>query len=303
MTLANQKADSINAKTILSAIKEGADTWFGLRYNMNLYRGCQHGCIYCDSRSACYRMDALDHIYVKENALALLEKELASKRNKGTIGFGSMNDPYMPLESNYELTRGALKLIWDFRFPIHIITKSDLVVRDIDLIKKISRIYAAVSFTITTFDDELSSILEPYAPVTSKRFQAMKALSDAGIYTGLTLMPILPYINDSPDNIRNILVAAKANGAQYVVGSMGLTLREGSRDYYYKQLDVHFPGLKARYESEYKLNYNVMPKHHKALYKVFYETCKALDLPTKMTFYKASDPSDSYEQMTFDLNL
>ena len=163
MTLANQKADSINAKTILSAIKEGADTWFGLRYNMNLYRGCQHGCIYCDSRSACYRMDALDHIYAKENALALLEKELASKRNKGTIGFGSMNDPYMPLESNYELTRGALKLIRDFRFPIHIITKSDLVVRDIDLIKKISSVYAAVSFTITTFDDELSSILEPYA--------------------------------------------------------------------------------------------------------------------------------------------
>ncbi len=301
MTLENQKADIINAKTMLSSIKEGTDTWFGLRYNMNLYRGCQHGCIYCDSRSACYRMDALDHIYVKGNAIELLERELAGKRNKGTIGFGSMNDPYMPIEAQYELTRSALKRMVDFRFPVHIITKSDLVVRDLDLLQKINEVYAAVSFTITTYDDALSSILEPFAPVSSKRFEAMKKLSDAGIYTGLTLMPILPYINDSPENIKNILVAAKENGAKYVIGSLGLTLREGSRDYYYKKLDELFPGLKAQYEREFKLNYSVIPKHHKMLYKVFFETCAELNLPTKMTFYQSNDPSSKFEQLSFDI--
>ena len=301
--LENQTADLIQSKSILSSIKEGTDTWFGLRYNMNLYRGCQHGCIYCDSRSACYRMDALDHIYVKENALELLEKELAGKRNKGTIGFGSMNDPYMPLEARYKRTRGALEIISAYRFPIHIITKSDMVVRDIDLIKKISGVYAAVSFTITTFDDELTSVLEPYAPVSSKRFEAMKKLSDAGIYTGVTLMPILPYINDNPENIRQILITAKANGAKYVIGALGLTLREGSREYYYKKLETHFPGLKSKYERRYKLNYNIRPKQHKMLYKVFYETCAELGLATKMTFYSSKDTSDQYEQLTFNLDL
>src|SRR5204862_216106 len=158
-------------KTILSSIKPGADTWFGLRYNMNLYRGCQHGCIYCDSRSDCYKLGDLSDIRIKENALQLLEKELKGKRERGTIGFGSMNDPYMPIEKETELTHNALKIVNRYRFPVHIITKSNLVTRDIDLLKETGKVYAAISITITTVDDKLSKIIEPGAPTSSQRFE------------------------------------------------------------------------------------------------------------------------------------
>ncbi|HEY4788958.1 MAG TPA: radical SAM protein, partial [Bacteroidales bacterium] len=191
----------IEAKTILAHVKQGPDNIFGLKYNMNLYRGCQHGCIYCDSRSKCYQLGELSDIRIKENALLLLEKELKSKRERGTIGFGSMNDSYMPIEKTEELTRKTLQLALRYRFPIHIITKSNLVVRDIDILKEISKIYAAISFTITTADDRLSKLIEPNAPVSSLRFDAIRTLSEAGIYTGITLMPVLPFITDEQDNL------------------------------------------------------------------------------------------------------
>ncbi|MEA3446132.1 MAG: radical SAM protein [Bacteroidota bacterium] len=186
---------NITAKGILSALKNGPDPWFGISYNMNLYRGCQHQCIYCDSRSECYQIENFADILIKENAIELLAKALRNKRKKGTIGTGSMNDPYMPIEEKTYLTQQALKTIRHFRFPVHILTKSDLVLRDADIIKEISRVYAAVSFTITTADDNLSRITEPGAPESSKRFTAIKELSAKGIYTGIMLMPVLPFIS------------------------------------------------------------------------------------------------------------
>jgi DNA repair photolyase len=157
---------------MLSHVKQ-PDTWFGLKYNMNLYRGCQHQCIYCDSRSECYQIENFSDILYKENAIELLENELARKRVKGTIGTGSMNDPYMPVEKKLKLTRRALELIARFRFPVHIITKSDLVLRDLDLLQRINEVYTAVSFTITTADDQLAKKLEPGASPPSARFRAM----------------------------------------------------------------------------------------------------------------------------------
>ena len=242
---------TITAKTILSSVKPGIDSWFGLRYNMNLYRGCQHGCIYCDSRSNCYQLGDLSDIRIKENALLLLEKELKSKRERGTIGFGSMNDPYMPVEKSEELTRRALQLVRRYRFPVHIITKSNLVVRDIDLLKEIGRIYAAISLTITTTDDNLSKLIEPNSPISSQRFEALRQLSEAGIYAGITLMPVLPFITDEQENLLDIVYKAKENGAKYILASVGMTLREGQREYYYEQLDKHFPGLKEKYSQTY----------------------------------------------------
>lgn len=291
----------IETKSILSDLKKDADTWFGLRYSMNLYRGCQHGCIYCDSRSACYRMDRLDRIYVKENALEVLERTLASKRVKDTIGFGSMNDPYMPLERQYQMTRRALEIIANYRFPVHVITKSDLVIRDIDLLQRISGVYAAVSVTITTFDDVLCKKLEPFAPVTSKRFEAIRRLSEAGIYCGVTLMPVLPFLNDNEENIVSILEEAAACGAQYVVGYMGMTLREGSREYYYDKLDQLFPGLSDKYRQTFGQKYGINSPDYKQLFTVFYDTCKRLNLQTKMDFYRPKDPSMDYEQLKFDV--
>lgn len=271
----------INAKTILSKLRS-VDSLFGISYNMNLYRGCQHGCIYCDTRSECYGVGDISRISLKQNAIELLRKELRSKINKkGTIGTGSMNDPYMPVEKETGVVRKALQVLADYRFPVHIITKSDLVVRDMDILRDISQTYAAVSVTITTFDDELAARLEPNAPPPSKRFEAIENLATAGIYTGITLMPLLPFINDTPDNVRNILRRAKDCGVSYVIPMFGLTLRKGSRDYYYKALNEQFPGLKGRYEQSYGEQYECTSPVSRQLWEIFKEE----KIPGKMKFY------------------
>jgi DNA repair photolyase len=281
---------TIYAKTILSTVKPGTDNWFGLRYNLNLYRGCQHGCIYCDSRSKCYGIKNFSDIEVKGNALALLEKEISSKREKGTIGFGSMNDPYMPLEKELEFSRQALKIISRHHFPVHLITKSNLVTRDIDLLKEISALYTAVSITITTVDDTLSKQIEPGAPASSERFTAIKTLSKAGIYCGVLLIPVLPYISDQPRNIKEMVCRAKESGAQYMLGAMGMTLREGQREYYYQQLDKKFPGLKNSYMRLYGQQYSCNAPNHDMLRQVFNDTCHSVSMPQQMEFYKPQKP-------------
>jgi len=238
----------IEAKVLLSHVKQ-PDSWFGLKYNMNLYRGCQHRCIYCDSRSECYGLDNFDEeILVKRNALGLLRKELASKRVKGTIGTGSMNDPYMPVETDLKLTGPALDIIAEFRFPVHVMTKSDLVLRDLDALRQINQVYAAVTFTITTADDRLGKVLEPGAPLVSDRFRAMQALANEGIRTGVAMMPLLPYIEDNEENIHRIVKQAQAHGASYIIPHFGMSLRDRQRAYYYDKLDQLFPGLRQKYE-------------------------------------------------------
>lgn len=242
-------AKPIKAKTIVSTVKQ--DSWFGLKYNMNLYRGCQHDCIYCDSRSSCYGIEDFEEIQYKENALALLDKELKGKRVKGTIGTGSMHDPYMPIEKDLQLTRSALEIIKKHGFPVHVLTKSTLVLRDIDLLKEISREYAAVSITITSADDKLAKLIEPNAPKSSERFAAIKELAQNDIYTGILLMPILPFINDTEDNIKELVKKAKEADAKYILPWMGVTLRDRQKAYYFKQLDKNFPGLREVYLKQY----------------------------------------------------
>jgi DNA repair photolyase len=283
-------ARTIEAKSILSHVKQGQGNIFGLKYNMNLYRGCQHGCIYCDSRSKCYQLGDLSDIRIKENALQILEKELKSKRVKGTIGFGSMNDPYMPIEKDMELTRNALQLASRYKFPIHIITKSDLVIRDIDILKEIKKTYAAISLTITTSDDELSKRIEPGAPISSRRFNAMKQLSDAGIYTGIMLMPVLPFITDTKENIAAIVRKGKENGAGYILSFMGMTLREGQREYYYNKLDAYFPGLKENYIAAFGNQYACSSANYKELEFFFSTFCNSCSIPTRMNFFDQKVP-------------
>ncbi len=281
----------IQAKTILSSLKAGTDTWFGLRYNMNLYRGCQHGCIYCDSRSKCYGIKNFSEIEVKENALELLEKELRSKRDKGTIGFGSMNDPYMPVEKELQLSRKALELIKKYRFPVHLITKSTLVLRDMDILKEISTTYAAVSITITTANDALSKKIEPGAPCSSERFEAVKTLNQNGIYCGILLMPVLPYLTDQPENIEEIVIRGKEAGAKYILAAMGMTLREGQREYYYKQLDLRFPGLAENYKVRYGHDYSCNAPNHSKLWQTFDSKCRENAMPQHMEFYQPIKPT------------
>ncbi len=283
----------IKAKSILSSLRSKGFDPFGISYNMNIYRGCQHQCIYCDSRSNCYQIDNFADILIKENAIELLKQELPSKRKKQTIGTGSMNDPYMPIEEELGLTRQALELIYRYQFPVHIMTKSNMVVRDIDILRDISKVYAAVSFTITTNDDDLSRKIEPGAPPSSERFEAMKILSAAGIYTGIIISPVLPWITDSVENITELLYHAQQVGAKYALMWPGLTQRHGQREWLYDKLDKHFPGLKEKYIDRFGNTYECDSPNAEEINKSYYHICSKLRLATQMNFYKPVDPQIS----------
>ncbi|MCJ7716856.1 MAG: radical SAM protein [Anaerolineales bacterium] len=291
-------ATEITVKTILNHVKQ-PDPWFGLKYNMNLYRGCQHQCIYCDSRSTCYRLGNLADIRVKVNALELLADALPRKRVVGTIGFGSMNDPYMPVEKEYRLTRGALEIIQQQQFPVHIMTKSDLVLRDLDLLENINSIYGAVSFTITTADDELAKKLEPGAPLPSIRFRAMRILARSGILTGVTMMPILPFLEDDPDNIRQIVRKTRDQGGTYIIPAFGMTLRPGSRDFYYQKLDKHFPGLKEKYIKAFGENYQCSVPNWRQLNGIFQEEINQAGIVSKIPVFEPQIAKGKSNQMSF----
>ena len=263
----------VKAKTILSKVKYG-DSWYGVDYNMNLYRGCPHGCIYCDSRSNCYHIDNFDVPKLKENALLILENELSKKRDHGVVGIGSMSDTYNPLELKYEQTRKALKLLSKYNFGVSIDTKSDLILRDLDLLKEInSKNNVIIKFTITTPNDDLSKIIEPNVCISSKRFEAIKELSDNGIFTGIMMNPVLPFITDNIEDIKLLVKKAYESGAKFIQTYMGMTLRENQRDYYYEMLDKHFKGLREKYIKYYGERYNCAIPNYKELYKVFTNEC------------------------------
>ena len=222
-----------------------------------------HFCIYCDSRSACYQIEDFDReVLVKVNAIDLLRKELPSKRVKGTVGTGAMSDPYMPLEADLNLTRQALEVLAQFRYPVHITTKSDLVLKDLDLLCQINQVRALVCFTITTADDELGKKVEPYAPLVSRRFEAARVLAAHGIQVGITMMPILPFIEDSEENIAQIVTRAHECGVTYILPWFGMSIRTGQREYFYGQLEVLFPGLRERYERQFGDQYGCQSRMH-----------------------------------------
>lgn len=245
---------------------------------MNLYRGCTHGCIYCDSRSTCYQIDHdFEDIEVKENAIELLENTLKRKRNKAMIGTGSMTDPYMPLEKQFRLTRQALEVIDKYGFGATVITKSSAVLDDLDLYKRINqKTKAVVQMTLTTYDEKLCKVLEPNVSTTKERFEALKILRDNNIPTVVWLTPILPFINDNLDNLKGILkycIEAQVKGI--ICFGMGVTLREGDREYFYENLDKSFPGLKDKYIQNYGNAYNCPSENEAELMDYFHETCQS----------------------------
>jgi DNA repair photolyase len=276
----------IQAKVLLSHVKQ-PDTWFGLKYNLNLYRGCQHHCIYCDSRSECYQIEDFDgEVLVKANAIDLLRRELARKRVKGTIGLGSMNDCYMPIERELNLTGQALELIAQFGFTVHVMTKSNLVLRDLDTLCAINERYATVSFTITTAADALGKKLEPGAALVSDRFRAMRAIADRGIQTGISFMPVLPFIEDTEENVAAIVEMAHEHGASYIIPSFGMTMRDRQRAYYYSKLDELFPGLRDKYERAYGDRYHCPVPNADRLAKVFHDLCRRYGISPRMMPYE-----------------
>ncbi len=263
----------IKAKTMLTKVKDGSE-WYGVNYNINLYRGCSHKCIYCDSRSNCYHIENFDLVKGKENALQILEQELSRKREKGVVGIGSMSDTYNPLEIKYEQTRSALKLFSKYGYGVSIDTKSDLILRDIDLLKKINaKNDVIVKFTITTSNDDLSKIIEPNVCASSNRFKAISELSKNGIFAGIMLNPILPFITDKEEDIKELVRLASQYGARFIHTYMGMTLRDNQRDYYFEVLDRNFKGLKQKYIEYYGNKYYCTVPNHKYLYKIFTDEC------------------------------
>lgn len=255
----------VNDKGILSA-KNG----------MNIYRGCLHGCIYCDSRSLCYQMNhKFEDIEVKANAVGLLENTLRRKRNKCMIGTGAMSDPYMPIEEKLGNMRKCLEVIERYGFGVTMITKSTKVLRDLDLLKKINeKSKCVVQMTLTTYDEDLCRIVEPNVETTYERFRALEILRDNGIPTVVWLCPILPFINDTEENIRGILdycVRAKVKGI--INFDMGVTLRDGNREYFYKKLDEHFPGLKEKYIRMYGNSYQLSSPNIRQLNMIYKSEC------------------------------
>lgn len=284
----------VDAKGILSA-----------QNGMNLYRGCTHGCIYCDSRSRCYQINhAFEDIEVKQNAPLLLERALCSKRKKCMIGTGAMCDPYMHCEEELGLTRRCLELIDQYGFGLAIQTKSDRILRDLDLLKSIHRqSKCVVQMTLTTYDEDLCKILEPNVCTTKRRFEVLQIMQESGIPTVVWLDPILPFINDTRENIEGILdYCIRAGVYGIVVFSMGLTLREGNREYFYACLDKHFPGMRKKYHQRYGYAYEVNSDRNEELMSLLRERCGEAGIecrPEKVFAYLRTFPEEKgYEQLS-----
>lgn len=274
--------EKIKTKTIMTKSDQG-NKWFGIDYHMNLYKGCSYGCIYCNSRCESYHIENFDQVRTKENALEILEEELKSKGLKGVVSFGTLSDPYNLEEEKLELTRNALKLIEKYGFGVSIDTKSDLILRDIDLLKSISEKNSVIiKFSVTTADDALAKKIEPKVVSPTRRFAAVKELINEGIYTGILLHPVLPFLTDNEENITEIIKKGKEVGTKFIYTKMGMTLRTNQRDYYYAALDQLYPGLKEDYIAVYGTRHICNTLQYRHLMELFLNKCSEAHILTDM---------------------
>lgn len=295
------KMQYIPAKTIVTRTK--STQWFGASYNMNIYRGCCHGCIYCDSRSSCYGIQTFDQVGIKDNALEIIRNDLRRKIRPGIVSTGSMSDPYNPFEKELELTRHAMELLAAYGFGTAIATKSELILRDIPILQEISEQSPAVcKITITTCDDSLSKKIEPGVPVSSRRFEVVEELSRAGLFTGILLMPVLPFLEDTEANILGIVARAAKAGAKFIYPAFGMTLRQNQREYYLDKLEEIFPGkgLAAQYRKHFGMAYECASPLAGKLWKTFSAACNKEGILCRMPdIIKASHLGYEEEQLRF----
>ena len=292
----NQIIDFVYTKTIVQPIK-GNYEWFGTTYNMNIYRGCNQGCIYCDSRSSCYQVKNFDTVRTKKDAPLIVEQELSSKRKKGIVGLGSMSDPYNVYERDLNYTRESLRAINKHKFGVFIVTKSDLILRDIDIFKKITNHSVCnIAITITTAKDNLQKRIERNVSSTSKRFDVVKELSDKGIYVGIMMMPILPFINDTIQNIESIVELANKANAKYIYPSFGVTLRDNQRDYFFDKIGED---LKKKYINTFGDSYMCVSPNYLVLKRHFEKLCRKYGILYRMSdIIKASKEYIKSTQMS-----
>lgn len=281
---------TVQCKTVLQ--KNKSTEWFGNDYNMNLYRGCCHGCIYCDSRSECYHIDNFDTVRAKENCIEILRNELQRKVRTGVIGTGATSDPYNPFEKTERLTEKSLMLIDAYEFGVTTITKSSLITRDIALYKQISEHSPVLcKMTITTADDDLCRKIEPNVSVSSDRFEALAKMSEAGLFTGITMMPVLPFIEDTEANILAVVRMAGECGVRCIYPAFGMTLRMNQRDYYFDKLDKLFPGLSDKYRRYFGERYNCTSPNARKLWRIFTAECDKYGI-----LYNMHDIISSYKK-------
>lgn len=265
----------ISAKTIVTKTKDSR--WFGIDYNMNIYKGCCHGCIYCDSRSDCYQIEDFDRVRAKKDALRIIRDDLRRKVKTGVVATGAMSDPYNPFEKELTLTRHALELVDAYGFGMAIATKSDLMVRDMDILESIKDHSPVLcKITITTADDSLAKKIEPGVSLPSRRFDMISRLNSRGIFAGILLMPVLPFLEDNEDNILSLVRRAHEAGARFIYGMMGMTLRGNQREWYFACLERLFPdnNLKEQYMKTYGNQYQCPSPRAKKLWKLFSEECE-----------------------------
>lgn len=274
---------------------------------MNIYRGCNHGCIYCDSRSTCYSINhEFEDIEIKKNAPSILEQQLKGKRKKGMIITGSMSDPYIPLEKELEYTKQCLQVIDKYNFGISILTKSDLILRDLDILKSINnKSKCIVNMTLTTYDEDLCKIIEPNVCTTKRRVEVLNIMKDNNIDTVVWLGPILPFINDSEENLKGLLnycVEAKVKAIMFF--SFGVTMREGNREYFYKEIDKYFPNIKEKYIKTFGNNYICESLNNKKLMKILISVCTKNNIiyKPKEVFEYLSTYKTKYEQLVLQLD-
>lgn len=293
--------DYIPAKHLLHRSK--TTQWFGTDHTMNLYRGCCHGCLYCDSRSACYQNPDFDRVQAKADALTILRDDLARKVKPAFIGMGAMSDPYNPFEKELLLTRHALELIDAYQCGVTAATKSDLIARDIDLYRLIQDHSPVIcKLTVTTTDDVLAAKVETHAPPPSRRLKALEELSRAGIFSGVLLMPVLPFVEDSVENVLSVVDSAARAGARFVYAAFGVTMRDGQREYFLNGLDRVFPGqgIGEKYRRRYGSRYMCPSPRARELWELFSARCRELGLLYEMK-HIISAATRSYEdrQLSF----
>lgn len=273
----------IPVKTILSKCKSTG--WFGTDYNMNIYRGCCHGCIYCDSRSECYRIDNFERVRAKKDSLLILRDELKRKVRSGVVGTGAMSDPYNPFEKELLLTRHSLELLDAYNFGTAIVTKSALIARDSDILKDISEHSPVIcKLTVTAADDSLCRKLEPSVSPSSERFEAIAKLSEKGIFAGVVMMPVLPFIEDSVENVVSVVKKTAQCGGKFIYPAFGVTLRQNQRDYFLNKLEEIFPGerLAEKYIRTFGNSYECTSRNVSKLWNVFEEECRKYGILYKM---------------------
>lgn len=273
----------IPAKTILQKSRYEPSEWFGIDYVMNLYRGCTHGCIYCDSRSNCYGIKDFDEVQVKEGTDVLLAKSLHAKKSSGIISTGIIADCYNPYEEELGVTRRALEIIADCRFGADVNTKSPLVTRDIDVLERVAWAHSAnVRFTITAADDDLARTVEPHAPSSTERFAAMREVSESGLFTGLMLTPIIPFVTDTADNIESLVELAHENGARFIYTLGGMSVRDGQKEYFIRKLKAMSPKLAKRFRDTYGSSYFCYSLELNSILALLRERCEKAGILYRM---------------------